>query len=157
MSVSSDAVLFYGYCWEDEEQLFSDDEEWTDRIYRNRGFVDPFDSYHEPESLSYSERSAHYSAWADENRSAMDARYSHLKDIRTEFPCEIGYHGSGEWSVPYIYIVESQTLAYRGGPQVIESLVSQHLWNVKLDEFMDALSIEPPQAVPQWWLASYWG
>jgi hypothetical protein len=49
MGTSTDALLVYGYIWEDETELLLDDDdgdlEWEAALLRKRGMTDPWESH----------------------------------------------------------------------------------------------------------------
>lgn len=142
MGVSTDGILFYGLIWDDEYDFESvpDTYDWPEVIAKQRGI--PFEDY-----LPYDQR----------------------KPIEAEFGVNFGHHGSDGWSVPYIYVVESQTTAWRGSPQKIDKQFTHAAcldtttktfdWNAKLDNFIAALGLEDDVADLEraWWLCSWWG
>jgi hypothetical protein len=171
MGVSTNAILFYGYCWDDEIDLFdpdgeSDDElndsEWVDVVARKRGHKSPWDSYPEAEcdAAPYGkERNAIGDKWMAENRAAIDA-WAHLKkSIEQELGCEINHHCSQDCMIPYIEIADSGLFARRGYPARIDAWPKAgDDWDGKLEKFCKELGIEPPPGQkPGWWLVSYWG
>lgn len=161
MGQSTDAILFWGYCWDeekdspwardyaDEDESSSDDEEGADDRYaRLTGIVRPkgpypSDSDKSPEAESL--RSA-FSAYWDAARKAWEA-------VRIE----VGSHCSGDCPMPYVAIVESHTKAWRGYPKSIASLEVGADWRKRLDDFCALMGIAPPDGQqPQWWLVSDW-
>lgn len=162
MGVSTDGMLLYGYIWDDETELFDndDDDEWVDVVAKSRDIPNPWDRYVEPK-LPYMEQRAHADAWVAEHRKELDAMYAAKRAIEDEFGVTISYHGSDGWSVPYVHIKDAEVAAYRGSPQSVTgmSLERNPEWDAKLDRFMEELGIEKPdgQDEPGWYLASWWG
>jgi hypothetical protein len=143
MGVSTDAVLFYGYCWDEEgvdifNGALADDTDWEDVVLNRRGVANP---------------------WAGANRDLLDAWYVAQAAVREEFGVEVGTHCSGECPMPYLTPAGSARRSYRGHPQAIDpaSLTADPEWAAKLDRFLAEFGIERPQPAPGWWLVSYWG
>jgi len=167
MGVSTDGILFYGFCWGDKHDLDEAGEGWVSVIHKRRGLPDPFANR---ERFREKKPGEDYWAYDKAQRAALDAWFkandaavkSHLRDneaIREEFGCDIGGHCSGEYSMPYVYIVDSMVVAGRGYPKDVsgKSLGEKPEWDALLAKFMDELGIERPHPLPRWWLVSYWG
>lgn len=163
MGVSTDGILFYGFVWEDETDLFDNDDdkdeiEWQEIIAIKRGHENPWIKYPpELENAPYSAaREANSKAWMDAHRSELDAWYEIKKKIQAEFGCDINYHCSGECPIPYISVNESRRVAHRGSPREVESLNIKPEWDSLLTAFVEALGLEVPHEKPKWVLASMW-
>lgn len=160
MGQSTDAVIFYGYCWDDECDLFDDPEvEWPEIIAIERGHKNPWKFFPpEIEKLPYEQKEIASKQWCDENRQIIDGWYAIKKKIEKEFGVDIGSHCSGECSIPYVHIPESEITAHRGYPVELsnQSLQVDASWDERLDAFMKALKIERPHKVPGWRLVSWW-
>lgn len=163
MSVSTNAVLFYGYCW-DEEDLELVDGDWEETVLKKRGVVNPWDAM--PKELdeylpgeTISGKRAREEAWTNAHRSEIDEWYAAKQKVREEFDVDISHHCSGECSMPYVAVKEVGVTASRGYPETIDPsmFVVKSEWKEKLDRFMEELEIEKPQPEPKWWLVSYWG
>jgi hypothetical protein len=161
MSVSTDALLVYGYIWDDEHDLFDGDDEWDKRIAKQRGVVNPWDAYPaEFEKLPYAERKAKGEEWRAANRGALDAWYAARKAISEEYGVEIDRHGSNQWSVPILKIAGAGFTAARGYPKSVtaDNLTVDPTWDDKLRRFATDLGIDTSEAEgPGWFLASWWG
>lgn len=152
MSVSTDAVLFYGYCSHEEEDLFKKDREdaaeepeapeWKEVVLAKRGIINPWNGWTRdlpkpPEEF--------LTAW-----------YAAKKAVEAEFGVDHAYHCHSEAGMPYIFVTASKITAWRGDPKPIESLVVGSDWNERLRLWCTELGVTPPQEEPQWWLVSYW-
>lgn len=160
MSVSTDAVLFYGYCWEDDDGILEKLEtEWQEQVAVRRGHVSPWDSYPATDHLPYDQQRKIGNKWCDDNRAAIDEWVAVKNRIEKEFGCEVGRHCSDQYAVPYVFVEGSVTTANRGCPQRIDSWPSVGAdWNEKLERFCNELEIKPPEGQkPGWWLVSFWG
>ena len=180
MGTSTNAILFYGYCWDDEEVsitslLFPDfdeeveetnDLEWQELIAIKRGFQNPWKNYPnaEIESLPYEERRAATKRWTDDHQGELDEWYELKRAIDSEFGIEISTHCSSECAMPYVYVVESEITAIRGTPEELNlGVFTGQLdlgkdWDGKMQRFINELGIITPEAQhhPRWWLVSDW-
>lgn len=165
MGVSTNAILFYGYCWDEEGvELLPEGKDWDDVVAEKRGHFNPWQRFVEPtghakDMAEYKERERIAKAFGDEHRAEIDAYYAVEKAIREEFACDIGHHCSGECSIPYIYVKETHKVARRGCPETInpQDLLHKPTWNNALIAFCQELGIKwPTNQGAQWWLVSYW-
>lgn len=171
MGVSTDALLVYGYVWEDEADLLGSEEddsdeeaespEWPEIIARRRGIQSPWDAYpQEIERLPYEERRRKGDEWITAHRAELDAWHEARKAIETEYGVEIDQHGSQEWSVPIVKIAGAGHRAARGYPHRLtaEDLAVGPEWDGKLQRFITDLNIDTSEAQgPGWFLVSWWG
>lgn len=162
MGVSTNAILFYGYCWDEEIRLLPEGEdEWVDVIRVKRGIPDPWASFLEVgPQVSYEDKMSIEKEWKAKNRAALDAYYEAKKAIAKEYGCDIGSHCSDSCSIPYIAIASAGILAYRGYPKPIsaDDLKTDPAWDGLLRKFCEDVGITPPEGQePRWWLVSYWG
>lgn len=170
MGVSTDALLVYGYVWEDEEDILNpqgdeegDEErgerEWPEIIAEKRGIADPWKSYPaEIERLPYEEKRAKGREWTDAHRAELDAWSGAKKAITAEYGVEIEHHGSGEWSCPIVCAAKRR--AARGDAHALpaDALGVDPEWDGKLARFVADLGIDTSDAQgPGWFLVSYWG
>lgn len=163
MGQSTDAILFYGYCWDEERRSLFDDKggqiEWVDVIAEQRGLVNPWNDYKERTDLPYKEQRALTDKWADDHRKELDAYYASKRAIREEFGCEVDHHCSGDYPMPFVCVNDSKVHASRGTPEGVVGLDVDPEWDALLEKFMSELGISKPegQERPGWWLVSYWG
>jgi hypothetical protein len=158
VGVSTDAILFYGYVWEDEDSdpLGIGDKEWSEVVLEKRGEKNPWHDYPaEDERLPYEERRKKGDAWAADHRAEIDAWYAKKRAVVAEFGVDVCRHCSGD--CPMLYISTKEHLASRGNPVRIESLVIEPGSNAKLDRFLQEFGVRPPASGLGWWLVSYWG
>lgn len=164
MGVSTDAILFYGYVWEDEAELFDDNDgetEWEEFLAVRRGIVNPWDAYPQGiERLPYAEKRAAGDQWRADHRAELDEWRAAKKAIEDEYGVEIDSHGSDEWSVPLIKIAGAGHTAARGNPHQLTAtdLAVDPEWDGRLRRFVDDLEIDASEAKgPGWFIASWWG
>jgi hypothetical protein len=132
MGVSTDAILFYGYCWDDESSSpwASDDDDdiddeerwelWEERYARLKGCDPSTDPY----------------------------------DFSRVSPCETGSHCSDTCSMPYVAVRASVTIANRGYKQQVSSLKVGRSWNKELVAFCKLMGIKRGRRKAAWWLVS---
>lgn len=154
MGVSTDAILFYGYVWEDEYELFDDpdgESDWAAIIAKKRGHKDPWVDH----------PGGRAQGWVDAHRAELDAWSAARKAIEEEYGVEISRHGSDQWAVPIIQIADVGFRAGRGYPKGITAgdLRTDPGWDAKLSKFINDLGIDIAEARPGpgWFIASWWG
>lgn len=155
MGVSTDAILFYGYAWdeetntpwtigkddEDEDSSSDDEEDWEERYVRLKaGLIKPDtgDKYDEKTYRAY-----------------LDKKMEIVKDCQ----CEVGSHCHSEAPMPYVcikstYICNSRGDMTRLNPEQFEIDPS---WDAELKKFCKLMGIAPPAEGPGWYMVSYWG
>lgn len=155
MGQSTDAYLFYGYAWTentDELDFTADMDEWAERTLKTQGHTDPWDGY--PERADKNTREQ----WMRDNNTAIDT----WRDMKSQLTEAAGIdwdtHCSGDYPMPFLTIRGTHTTAWRGRPMPITSIETADDWRAKLDAFLAAEGIEPPEGdnQPGWWLASNW-
>lgn len=157
MGTSTNGLLFYGYCWPDEDNDFETSmEEVVKAILVGRGMTDPWDAHYVGEQPY-----ENYKAWAatPAGKDEEEAWHAAQRQVESELGVDWGFHCSGERSMPYLHVRGTETTAYRGSPRAITSLEIGPDWKEKLDSFLASQGIEVPEGdnQPGWWLASYWG
>lgn len=170
MGTSTDAMLFYGYIWEDEFELFpaddpegegDNDAEWEEIIAARRGILNPWcDFPSEIGRLPYPEQERAGKRWTDGHRAELDAWHEAKKGISLEYGVEIDHHGSDSWSVPIVKIAGAGYTAARGYPHkvAVADLAVGPEWDGKLRRFTGDLGIDTSEAQgPGWFIASRWG
>lgn len=165
MGTSTDALLIYGYVWDDEHDLFGDDgdeeEEWETRVAVAAGLVDPWAAFpKEIDQLPYDQRRAQGDAWRNEHRAELDAWHKAKKAVIASYGVEVDRHGSSEWSCPIVQITDAGQRARRGSPKPVTAteLTVGTDWDTKLARFVADLGIDVSEAAgPGWFLASWWG
>lgn len=169
MGQSTNAILFYGYCWDEEtrqpwnigkdyDETKNDDEEWEERYARLRGVTAPAvaypnrrgkDGYSMPKDEEYTPAEL---AAKNEHRAHWDAKRSLVEASGVE----IDTHCSGECPMPFVSIRASKTVSYRGSMSEITSLAVDPSWDVKLREFCELMGIKTDGMKATWWLVSDW-
>lgn len=171
MGQSTDAYLFYGYCWNDEVRLLDgDDKEWDQDVAHREGHSSPWDLYRdsgveaEHELLPYEQKQVAYEAW---KRSIdFESLYQQWVSAREEIKAryrgvDISSHCSCDYPMPYIYIEDSKSRAWRGEAQKIDPVAIASAptgeWDESLHKFVTDLGIDMSDAEgPGWFLVSNW-
>lgn len=156
MGQSTDGILFYGYCWDDEKASpwasedgsgQDDDQDWEERYAAAKGIVAPVEEYPEDKDKSPE---------AEAIRRTFSNYWDAKREVVAASLCEVSSHCSGECPMPYVAVNSSKTTASRGYPQEITSLEVKPEWGPALAEFCATMGITPPQDAPRWWLVSDW-
>lgn len=162
MGVSTDALLFYGYVWDDEHDLLGDldgprDSDWAEHMLIKRGQLSPWREGYYP----HSEQDDHKRAmWRAQHRAEFEAWAEAKKAVQAEFGVEVDHHGSDEWKCPLVAIAGTMTRVGRGYPDQIlpEQLAVDPAWNDRLQRWVTELGIDLSEAQgPGWFMASWWG
>jgi hypothetical protein len=157
---STNAILFYGYCWKietdrpwtignEDDDEHPDEDGWEERYAIRCGLMPPLHPYPTRESTSYTVKEQ---AAIDEHSSYWAAKRALTEAAR----CEVGTHCSSECPMPFIAVKASIRESRRGFVTAIDGLAVDSAWNAQLEEFCALMEI-PTQAAPRWYLVSYWG
>jgi hypothetical protein len=169
MGTSTDAILFYGYCWTEETSRpwkigsndDDDDDDWETRYAATQGCLPPTAKFPARQvtptaannwSATPKDYTPSEQAIIDEHR----AYWSRKQEIAKATPCEVGTHCSGECPMPYVAVSASRTLARRGYPEEISSLAVDPTWGAQLADFCRRLGIKIDGKRVGWWLVSNW-
>lgn len=140
MTVSTDAILFWGFCLPHEDEGMPwDDERWeggTDNYYAFRlGILPP--------SVECSDKTAEI----------YESYWRKVIKLDKAEVCGIGYHCSDSYPMQYIAVLKSVTVASRGCPKEVDILAIKSDWREELKRYCEIMGIEWQE--PRWWLASY--
>lgn len=161
MGQSADAILFYGYVWDDEHDIFAgtdiDDDGWVAAVARRRGHADPWLNYPSVEGLTYEAQRKIGDAWTAANRAALDAWRDVKASVELEFAIEVFDHCSSECRMPAVAAMRYE--ASRGNPVQIDAatLTIDPAWDERLDRWFAEMGVKKPHDRPGWYLVSYWG
>ena len=150
MGVSTNAILFWGYTWKDEETRrpwtigkdCSDDEEdeedeedWEDRYAAAMG-LERYD-----EEATEKQRDQYWNA---------------KQKLIEKSSCLVDTHCSCDFPMPYVAIAKSRILAHRGYPVKFEpeKLVVGEKWLEEINAFCRLMAIPIPRSAPRWYLVS---
>src|SRR5581483_5549190 len=112
MGQSTDAYLFYGYCWNEyiEDLDFSTDmDEVVKTILTGRGMTDPWDVHYNGDYEAYKRWEA-----VPENAAEVDAYRAATEQVKGELGVDWDDHCSDDYPMPYLYVTGTQTTASRG-------------------------------------------
>lgn len=174
MGQSTNAILFYGYAWEEEESKpwnigkefegegYDDsDEDWEERYARLRGLAPPSRPF-PPREVPRTRENGFSSTPTDytaEEQSIIDEYRAFWKAkgelVETE-PCAVDSHCSGDCPMPYVAIKDSVTTAHRGSVEHITSLDVGPTWEADLRAFCERMGIDVGDQAPGWHLVSMW-
>lgn len=164
MGQSTDAILFYGYAWDDEDERplwryeggaeeHRDDEEgdedsdWEKRLAALHGVYEPTVPYGEELSDVITPARAQHRAYWEAKQKLVES-----------YSIEIDTHCSGECPMWLIAVKATKVKAWRGDPQKISGLVVPQGADEQLAHFLAKMGIPKPpgQDAPAWWLVSDW-
>ncbi len=170
MGQSTDAILFYGYCWEEEtsrpwtigaDDDSRDSDDWETRLATVENCLPPSAQYPERQVTptrenGWSSTPKDYSAAEQAIIDQHVAYWRKKREIAEASPCIVGTHCSGECPMPYVAVRVSQTIANRGYMKEISSLAIDPSWDDALADFCVKLGIRVDDKKPAWWLVSDW-
>jgi hypothetical protein len=147
MGQSTDAILFFGFCWDKEDEypwtvdgkIDPDGDDAEIRYAAAVGITQPVVEYSDDPEV----QKIFHNYW--------DARSKAMKKSK----CHVGTHCSGECPMYYVAVTESETKAYRGSPEVIKNLDITLEWVESLTNYCRKMGIEIDRE-PKWWLVSDW-
>lgn len=136
----ANGILFWGYCWSQENH----------RPWGNR---DPVETYfraigiHRPQEPFGPDTEAAYHAYSDQQSLVEETE-----------PCEVIYHGCDESRLCGIGVKAATRIAHRGDPVEIsaEALAVDPAWQGQVDEYCRKLGIDLAGKRAGWHLASKW-
>ncbi|HSX22842.1 MAG TPA: hypothetical protein VLE97_08735 [Gaiellaceae bacterium] len=172
MGVSTDAILFYGYWWDDEtsrpwtigtdDDDNEEDDDWESRYARAKGCLPPKTPF--PERTVKPTRDNGWSStpkdYSEAEQTIIDEHRAYWKtkgDLVEAAPCVVETHCSASCPMPYVAIRASLTKSYRGSATEITSLAVDPSWNAALHEFCALMGIATEGKHAGWWLVSDWG
>ena len=145
MGVSTDGILFYGICLEEEAEI-----PWEGA---DEGDVDDVESYYaskagvKPPEEEYSDdpkvKELYHEYWEAKNKAHEASK------------CDVVHHCSYDYPMFGLAVKESVESANRGYPQEVKSIAVQEDWDSLLKDYCEKMDVEYVQ--PKWWLVSMWG
>lgn len=138
MGMSTDAILFYGYCWDEEAEWpwrigrdddddDDDDDDWTTRYSRAKGVI------------------------IDEGTD-----WSKVRELAQASGCEVSTHCSRECPMPFVAVTASLIRSWRGDMREVKDLTVDPAWDKMLAEFCETLGVRTEGLRAAWWLVSNW-
>ncbi len=178
MGVSTNAILFYGYCWDDEahtpweidrndgdkgadENENTDENDWETRYARTKGCLPPSTPFPDrtvtpTRQNNWSSTPTDYSAAERAIIKQHEAYWDKKRKIVEAAPCLVDTHCSASCPMPYVAVSASVTSSHRGHPSKITALTADPAWNAILVEFCKGMNIKIGNKKPSWWLVSDW-
>lgn len=171
MGVSTDAILFYGFCWDeetstpwtigkDDDEEDPDEDDWEIRYARLKGVVRANEKY--PDKGIDPKTGRYRTDYTPEEQAIVD-RYSAFLDAKGKVVdasgCEVDTHCCQEAPMPYVFIKTSKITNWRGSmtPITMDTLKVGDDWDQQLAAFCDLMGINVKDKKPGWFLVSYWG
>jgi hypothetical protein len=137
MGQSTDAILFFGFCWTEEtDSPWNIDKDYYDHDDQDNG--------------EWEQRFARLKGLKNPNGGAAQRKLAATSTV------EVGTHCSGECAMPFVAAKASKTRAYRGCPREITSLEVKPEWEAELRAFCALMGIPVGYLMPTWWLVSDW-
>jgi hypothetical protein len=184
MGQSTNAILFYGYCWDketsrpweighnnedNEDNADENDDEnaneakadWKERYARTKGCLPPSTPFPAREvkptrENGWSSTPKDYSAAEQAIIDQHKAYWDAKQKIVEASACCVDTHCSGECPMPYVAVKASRTISYRGDMHEIVTLIVDPIWDAALAEFCTAMGIKTEGKKAAWWLVSDW-
>lgn len=159
MGTSTDAILFYGYCW--DEEWYGDEPPWAgdwEKAYAAaRGVLSPRDAFPDRVGPDGHSRPTDYSPEEQAIIDQYSAYWRASREVVVAAPAIVADHCSDECRMKYVAIKASVTKASRGSPEQILSLDADPAWRSQMEEFCELLQIDTSGKKIGWWMVSWWG
>lgn len=157
MGTSTNAILFYGYVFDDEgSRPYEDDndEDWESRYARLSGLVGPEEPY--PDGVRNSK--THEYEYTPEEQKIVDkhtAFWDKQRKLVEKCGVVVDTHCSCDCPMPFVAVTKSKIVSHRGEWSEIKSLDVGEDWNQKLKDFCQLMGIKT-KGKPKWYLVSDW-
>lgn len=163
MGQSANAILFYGFCWNEEsdkvwtlgkEDGEDEDDSWEERFMRLKGLPPPEEPFPQGRTIpgSYSERS--YTLEEQVIKEKYQLYWEQKSDLVKTSHCLVDSHCHYECPMPYVAIKDSVLKASSGDPEKVTSLATNIVWDIYLREFCSLMGIDVTDMQVGWWLVS---
>jgi hypothetical protein len=171
MGVSTDAILFYGYWWDeeahtpyeidDDDKGDVDEDSWETRYARVKGLPPPSTPFPERSVTPTRENGwdptpKDYSAAEQAVVDQWSAYWKAKETIVDAAPCLVDTHCSVSYPMPFVAVRASVTKSHRGCPSKITALSMDPAWDEQLADFCASMGIKIDGMTPAWWLVSDW-
>jgi hypothetical protein len=163
MGMYASATLFYGYILdlddlpENEDGEVIEDFDWAEKILKERGMVDPWDSYPNTDGMSYDQQTEIHSKWKLEHDDELDAWYEAKSKVERTIGVEMSTYGHYDEIHYYLVVKGTSQSASPSYPNALDDLWTDSRWVSELDSFLEAYNIELPEDGPCWWLVASYG
>jgi hypothetical protein len=181
MTTSTNAILFYGYCWnvessrpweidsandnpdanEDADDEDDETKDWEGRYARTKGCLPPSTPFPARRVTPTRENGWNSTPtdYSDAEQTIVDRHiaYWDVKEKLVEAAlCCVDTHCSDKHPMPYVAVKASRTISSRGEMREIATLAVDPTWNEALAEFCAAMGIKTDGLKAAWWLVSNW-
>lgn len=166
MGMYASAEVFYGYILDEEimEQFVDENgdeiEEFdlAEKILKNRGVVDPWDSYPDTDGMDYATQNAVNKLWHAEHTEELDEWYKAKAEIDRRIKVEMSSFGHYDESRRCLIVKGTAHHASPSYPLPLDTdMWTDPHWIDELDSFLEIYGIEPPEDGPCWWLVASYG
>lgn len=169
MGQSTNAVLFYGYCWDEETSRpwnigkecdeDADEDDWETRYANLKGLKEPTDEFPNRRAADGYSTPKDYTPEEQAIIDKFSAYWDAKRKLVESSGCEVDSHCSGDCSMPYVCIKKSEITAYRGDMTIVtqDTLKVEPDWDQQLAAFCDLMGIDVKDMKPAWYMVSYWG
>jgi hypothetical protein len=151
MGVSTDAILFYGFCYDDE----GDDADWNPRNVDWFEASEQWEDEHCPQQPPRPPQGATIDAYNTPEWVEWRKRMEHWR--KTGDGVRVGEHCSGDYPMLYVSLTAHTHKAHRGYPEEIKPgmLAVTAEQEAALKAFCERFGFK--YKGPRWWLVSWWG
>lgn len=144
MSISTDAILFFGYCWTEEgepevikEICDNEDLDWDEWYCGKLGGPKP------PHRDFQNEDLADWKAYWKAKGEFLEGRPTLVQHCHCNVPM-YGFAAHG-----------TVVTVYRGSAKSVDTFVVPLASIARLDECLKAIGVQIPEGGPKWWMVSY--
>jgi hypothetical protein len=165
MGFYASGQVFYGYLF-DEDTWFPEDgygdplDEFNlaEKIARNKGIVDPWDTYPNTDNMDYDAQDVAHKTWHIEHAQEIDEWYDAIREIERTVNVEMSSYGHCDYSAKCLVIKGTSQCASPSYPVALDTdLQTDPDWVNQLDAFLEAYGMTPPEDGPCWWLVASYG
>ena len=153
MGVSTDAILFYGIAYDDNENTFDleiENGEWEDLLLSKVGMADDSGLFN---------KEGDYAMPEGKERKAAEKKRDDWHEKKTKYldslGVEVGIHCSIDYPMYRVVVCESEIRVPRGYIEHVTALDVGEDWDDKIKYFCKLLGVKYKK--PQWNLVSFWG
>lgn len=164
MGMYASAKLFYGYIFDEDVELFDEDNEDCDMdgIVRNvaisRGHIDPWDDFPETDAMGWEEAQEVAGKWQAERKEDLDVWHQTLREIDKSIPVDISRYGHYDYPRYYLAIKGTEVTGSPSVPVALGDIPTLPEWKEQLDRFIEEYGFDKPEGYnqPGWFMvASY--
>jgi hypothetical protein len=167
MGMYATGQVFYGYLFDEDAEFPTDEDgerieefDLAEKILRELGVEDPWDSYPDTAGMDYRAQNEAHKVWYAAHKAEIDAWSSARTEIEKDINVEMSSFGHYEYSRACLEVKGTSQSASPSYPHALDSdFTYMAQWKRDLDEFLDKFDIEPPTGPnqPGWWLVASYG